>query len=227
MIDYVSEAFAISVSESTVRRFLHAHGFRWKRKRKRPAGARDEELIRFFQQEILELKKLEDAGSIDLYFFDEAGFSLQSYVPYAWQKVGQTRSIPASQGGHMTVMGMINRGSKGAFKRFDKAPKADDIIAFFDQVAETINKKTVVILDNAPTHKAKAVEAKLRDWKQKNLLLQFIPPYAPELNLIEILWRRIKYKWLTPDSFLSKNNLKNNLETILGLIGQEYVVNFA
>ena len=126
----------------------------------------------------------------------------------------------------MTVMGMINRASKGTFKRFDKAPKADDIIAFLDQIAETLDKKTIVILDNAPTHKSKAVEAKLQEWKEKKLFLQFIPPYAPELNLIEILWRRIKYKWLTPDSYLSKNNLKTNLETILSLIGQEYVVNF-
>jgi transposase len=28
------------------------------------------------------------------------------------------------------------------------------------------------------------------------LIIKYLPPYSPELNLIEILWRRIKYTWL-------------------------------
>jgi hypothetical protein len=39
---------------------------------------------------------MEDKGEIDLFFFDEAGFSLQPVVPYAWQRIGQTQIIAAT-----------------------------------------------------------------------------------------------------------------------------------
>ncbi|MGZ5009025.1 MAG: transposase [Methylobacter sp.] len=28
----------------------------------------------------------------------------------------------------------------------------------------------------------------------------FLPPYSPELNHIEVLWKKIKYGWLSWDS---------------------------
>jgi len=58
-------------------------------------------------------------------------------------------------------------------------------------VEQTI-KKTVVILDNSPIHKSKKFMAKIEQWKEKDALFYFLPPYSQELNLIEILWRRIK-----------------------------------
>jgi len=172
------------------------------------------------------LKELDDNGEIDLLYFDEAGFSLQSYVPYSWQKVGATEKVPASQGGHVTVMGFINRKSQGRFQLMEKTPKAIDILAFFDTLAQTIKRKTVLVLDKATIHTAGIVKEKITQWKQKGLFLQYLPTAAPELNLIEILWRIIKYKWLTPDSYKSKNNLVSDLDTILGKIGAEYRVNY-
>ena len=45
------------------------------------------------------------------------------------------------------------------------------------------------------------VQAKRREWKQKGLRLLFLPPYCPHLNLIEILWRQVKYRWLAPEAY--------------------------
>jgi len=33
------------------------------------------------------------------------------------------------------------------------------------------------------------------NWEKQNLFIQNIPAYSPELNKIEILWRKIKYEW--------------------------------
>ena len=58
----------------------------------------------------------------------------------------------------------------------------DKIIRFMDSfVAQTI-KKTVVILDNSPIHKSKKFIAKMEEWKEKDVLIFFLPPYSPELN---------------------------------------------
>ncbi|HIP82463.1 MAG TPA: IS630 family transposase, partial [Desulfocapsa sulfexigens] len=54
-----------------------------------------------------------------------------------------------------------------------------------------------------------------------------IPPYSPELNKIEILWRKIKYEWLNFSAYNSFKPLKDSLNYILSNIGQEYQIIFS
>ncbi|KAA6323078.1 hypothetical protein EZS27_027452, partial [termite gut metagenome] len=42
---------------------------------------------------------------------------------------------------------------------------------------------------------------------EKEVLIFFLPVYSPELNLIEILWRRIKYQWIPFDAYGCFENL--------------------
>ncbi|MEG4854017.1 IS630 family transposase, partial [Microcoleus sp. B5-D4] len=51
--------------------------------------------------------------------------------------------------------------------------------------------------------------------------------YSPELNLIEILWRFIKYQWLEIDAYSSWPSLVSSVEKILKGFGDNYVINFA
>ena len=104
--DYVAQKWGIEVSVWTIGRILKAAGFVWKRMRRSCKPRRDEVLFRFFHKELEQLKSLEDQGEIDLFFFDEAGFSLQPVVPYAWQRVGQTQIIPSTKGANQQVMGL-------------------------------------------------------------------------------------------------------------------------
>ncbi|WP_159086002.1 transposase [Flavobacterium faecale] len=53
-----------------------------------------------------------------------------------------------------------------------------------------------------------------------------MPPYSPELNLIEILWRRIKYQWLDFDAYKSFENLKEKLNFVLTNFGIKYDIKF-
>lgn len=43
---------------------------------------------------------------------------------------------------------------------------------------------TVVVLDNSPILKSKKFMSKIKEWKEQYLLIYFLPPYSPELNLI-------------------------------------------
>ncbi len=56
--------------------------------------------------------------------------------------------------------------------------------------------KIVMILDNARIHHAKLIQPFLRKVKDR-LELMFLPPYSPELNLIEGLWRCINNKFFS------------------------------
>jgi transposase len=55
----------------------------------------------------------------------------------------------------------------------------------------------------------------------------FLPTYSPELNIIEILWRFIKYSWLEIDAYESWISLVNAVENIIMKFGSEYIINFA
>jgi len=62
---------------------------------------------------------------------------------------------------------------------------------------------------------------------KKGLILKFLPKSSPELNIIEILWRFIKYYWLPFSAYLSFEDLAREVENILAKIGSEFKINFA
>ena len=56
--------------------------------------------------------------------------------------------------------------------------------------------------------------------------IELYAPYSLELNLIEILWRKIKYQWLPVSAYDSFAKLKEELFEILANIGTEYRIVF-
>jgi len=67
---------------------------------------------------------------------------------------------------------------------------------------------------------------KVKHWQEQDLYIFFLPAYSPELNNIEMLWKKIKYQWLHFDAFLSWQNLQQHLEHILDNINLKYIINF-
>jgi len=178
------------------------------------------------QQQIESLKELEDSGYIDLYFGDESHFGLTPNVPYAWQTKHNPILLPAAKGKFLNVVGLMNRKNDLFFEMNETTFNTNKIICFLDRFAAQIVKKTVVVLDNSPIHRSNKFKAKIKQWEEDDLLIYFLPPYSPELNLIEILWRRIKYNWLSFDAYLCFQNLKERLENVLQNIGLKYDIIF-
>ena len=128
------------------------------------------------QKEIEELSKLNADQYIDMYYGDASHFGLVPNVPYAWQSKDDPVLLPSIRGKSTSVFGLMNT-------------LGDLVYDFFDRFAQTIVKKTVVVLDNSSLHTSKKFKEKIKEWKELDLLIYFIPPYSPELNKIEILWR--------------------------------------
>ncbi|KAA6320647.1 hypothetical protein EZS27_029609, partial [termite gut metagenome] len=68
--------------------------------------------------------------------------------------------------------------------------------------------------------------AKFEEWKEKGVLIFFLSACSPELNLIEILWRRIKYQWIPFDAYGCFENLKERLGYVLANFGGKYDIIF-
>ncbi len=71
----------------------------------------------------------------------------------------------------------------------------------------SLQRQTVVVLDNAPAHVAKRVQERRGFWQQRGLWVFYLPPYSPHLNIVEVLWRKLKYQWLQPQDYLETQTL--------------------
>lgn len=169
---------------------------------------------------------LDKENYIDLYFGDESHFGLTPNVPYAWQEKDNPIPLPSKRGQKLSVFALMNPQSEIFYRMVDGTAKFMDIISTLDEFVLTITKKTIIVLDNAPIHHSKAFKSKIREWSRQDLFVYYLPPYSPELNKIEILWRFIKYRWLPFDAFINFNNLKERLSLTLKNIGSKCCINF-
>ena len=95
------------------------------------------------------------------------------------------------------------------------------MLAFIDKLARNApsDQLTVVVLDNASFHTAASVRERRQGWEEKNLLLRYLPPYAPHLNPIEALWKHLKCFLLPRRYYDSVTQLKQALLEALHLLG--------
>ncbi len=77
----LSEKFGITVTVSKLKRLYKQAGYSWKRIRQSLRTKRDQQKFDEAVKEIEQLISREDMGEIELYFFDESGFTLQPRVP--------------------------------------------------------------------------------------------------------------------------------------------------
>src|SRR5207245_9131057 len=80
------------------------------------------------------------------------------------------------------------------------------------------------VIDNASVHTSEEFEECLPRWKKQGLIIKYLSTYSPELNLIEILWRNIKYTWLPFSAYQGLNALRDALENILKNFGSKYQI---
>ncbi len=102
----------------------------------------------------------------------------------------------------------------------------DVVIEVFNQFVKQITKHTVVVLDNASIHRSKKFKDKINEWKKQGLTLFYLPPYSPELNPIEMLWKFMKYYWIEFDAYESTENMKNYVEKVISGYGDEFEICF-
>lgn len=217
----------ISVSIDTIKCICKKAGLVWKRVRKSLRTKRNQDRFDAATDEINLLIQQHKDNELDLCYFDESGFTLEPSVPYAWQQKGETIEIPCSKSKRLNVLGFVNRDCKFDSFVFEGTVSTSVVVACIDEFAKQIKKPTTLIIDNASTHTSYEFNENLERWKEKNLSIYRIPSYSPELNIIEIIWRKIKYEWLPFSAYESYNSLQLELFNVLSNIGKNYKVEFA
>ena len=222
----IKETWKVEVSKTTVKRILKSFSMSWRRLRKSLAKQPDPVEYDLKKQQLASLKRQDEQGELDLRYMDESGFCLVPYVPYAWQEKGGTLAIPSQRSKRLNVLGLMNRRNELAPYVFNKSINSDVVIACLDDFSQTCERRTVIVMDQASVHKSAAIEATIEEWKARNVEIFWLPPYSPELNLIEILWRFMKYEWIEFEAYESIQKLEQYLDKVLKGVGEDYVINF-
>ncbi len=143
-----------------------------------------------------DLQERDKKGEIDLRYFDEVGWALRACIPYAWQVKNQSITLKDLEGKRLNILGLMNIRNNLFYQTYEGTVNSKMVIDFLDEFSKTLTKKTVIVMDQAPIHTSDAILEKQDEWKEKNLEIFWLPAYSPHLNLIEILWRFMKYEWI-------------------------------
>lgn len=110
----------------------------------------------------------------------------------------------------------------------DKTVRRENVVDLIDRIAQRAGAKalTVVVLDNASMHHDIDPE-KLDEWLiDHRLVLMHLPPYSPELNLIETVWRQAKYHWRRFETW-AKDQVHEEVSKLMQGFGSAYQISFA
>ena len=221
------------VSRRTLKRLLRAARWRWKRLRRSLKKQRDEQEFRRVQGQLANLRGrlLEDSCEFEVWYYDEAGFSLSASVPYAWQPIGERLELEhrGNQGRRQNVLGFMRWDAEDFFlAAFEGTIDNHLVSGCFRRFAEEkkSQKPKLIILDNAPAHRGEEIEEAWEELEKLGLFVLFLPSYSPELNLIELLWKKIKYEWLPLDIYGDFQTMSEGLFEVLKGIGSKYRITF-
>lgn len=218
MLQQLQERTHKTVSRSTLRRTLRKLGYGWKRLRRSLRKRRDS---RAFRKAAEELKELSTIPDVQLVYFDEANFSISGVVSYAWQRVGERTEIPMS-GGHRSsiqVLGFMSKSGKVKSYVQRSTVKGATVVAAINDFARHLTGTTVLVLDNASPHTCHEVSEHIERWAERGLILYNLPPYSPELNSIEHLWRKLKHQLIPATAWETIEKLAQSLLKSLKQLG--------
>jgi DDE superfamily endonuclease len=172
------------------------------------------------------LQGLADLGAIDLVYLDESGFAPTLPASYTWARTKVRPLVwdEPPQGRRLNVLGALAVGGAAPGLVWTEPAGKLASAAFLDFVWRDVAalpappqelplgyrraRPCVVVLDNYSVHRSTEVQATLPDLERVGVGFYYLPPYSPELNRIEPLWRHVKHEELPIRSYRTLESLR-------------------
>lgn len=187
---YLLQRWGVSYTVAGLRSWLQRHNFTYKKPALVPGKADPKK-----QKEwIVEYESLKSNLSPNetICFTDGVHPTHNVQLACGWIRKGEKKLIPSNTGrARINLTGALDILSHKLHIRKDKTLNSDATIAFFTQVeaAYPSMDRVHIFCDNAAYYRNKAVTKYLETSK---IELHFLPPYSPNLNPIERLWKWMK-----------------------------------
>jgi len=137
------------------------------------------------------LKKIAARERRLLVFIDESGLSERPCRARTWAPKGQTPVLQYSFS--WKQLSVIAGASviRFYFRFFAGSIKAPQIVEFLRALRATIGMKLLIVWDGLRAHRSRLVRQYIES-QRGAIALEFLPPYAPELNPVEYIWGYLK-----------------------------------
>lgn len=194
---YVIEQFGVKYTTEAIRKLLHKHKLKLIRPKVVPGNPPSEEVQKIKIAEYFEMKSTCEPGTIFL-FGDGMHLIHQNIPQLCWADPKVPPILKTNTGRQrLNILGAYNPDNQ-RFIHITGEENCDAIrvIEYFEMIIGAYSQapRIILFLDNARYFKAKIVS----DWLEEHpkLHIEFLPAYAPNLNLIERFWRFTKGKWV-------------------------------
>ena len=163
---------------------------------------------------------------IDLVHLDESGFAPTLPTRYTWART-KTRALvwdEPPQGRRLNVLGALAVGGPAPGLVWAAPAGKLDSAAFLEFVWREVAalpappaelplgyrraRPCAIVLDNYAAHRSTEVQAAIPDLARAGVGFYYLPPYSPELNRIEELWRHVKHEELPVRSYRTLEELR-------------------
>jgi transposase len=139
------------------------------------------------------------------------------YLAKVWRRKGQPLKVPAAgEDQKFTVLGAVDSATGQVLWQTSARKGETAFTAFLDHRAQTLpqGEPAVLVLDTVGYHTRHALR---EGWQRYASRLEpfFLPAYAPQLNLIERLWRYAKQKLACHRWWKDLDRLIQATETLL------------
>ncbi|MEV6982582.1 IS630 family transposase [Sphaerisporangium sp. NPDC051017] len=177
------------------------------------AYEQDPERVRQWKQvEYPKIRAQAISQGASIYFADEAGVRTDHHSGTTWAPIGQTPIVSGT--GNRRSINMISTVNTRGKLHFSFVEGKLDSAAFIDYLKKLLHDvlgKIFLIVDGHPAHRSAQTKAFVKSTKGR-LRLFFLPPYSPQLNPDEWVWKNIKHDHIGRMIVRSVEELRDGIE---------------
>lgn len=206
---YIEQKYGVKYSSSGILSWLHNNGFSYKKPDRIPAKADREKQAEFIKN----YKKLKSNLKKDdvILFGDGVHPSMETKVTYGWIRTGKFKEIKTTASRtRVNLLGVINLNDMDLITKSYKTIDSDSVIDLLKDIkVKYSDKKNIhLIVDNGSYYTSKAVKEKAF---QLGITMTYLPPYSPNLNPIERLWKYMNEKVRNNRFFSSAKEFRESI----------------
>lgn len=212
------ELTGIERSPTRLLAFMKRHGFHFLKTGHIPAKVNTTQQKNWVEETLKPVIAAAQNGEVHLLFLDAAHFILQPFLCCLWciSRV----FIKASPGrNRINVLGAVNAITKDVSTYSNTTYIcANCLVSFLKQLKEQYGDKPIaIVLDNARYQHCWLVKTTATMF---GIHLLFLPPYSPNLNIIERLWKYTKKEILNAEYYDAPAKFHSTITTFFQNINQ-------